>query len=221
MKATSSLSVDLTHPSICWMTLCGHLLVFFRLHFSFAHLPLHVHTVSLAFQPVWLLIRVISVRFDSQNFGACWTISQVWSCFGVYPLFMYTAPFYVHSRFLRVPHFHQLKITPTLGITVFVVVRWYMILLFQQNDVVLLEDVAETSSACDGSDSLGSDRFISTVSDVSSFSLESCMHFSWRVCCSANTSNVAQSICSRYLSKVPAVSPSRGGDVTVYVTDVN
>ena len=46
-----------------------------------------------------------------------------------------------------------------------------MILLFQQNDVVLLEDVAEPSSACDGSDSSGSGTFIPSISDVSSFSI--------------------------------------------------
>ena len=44
-----------------------------------------------------------------------------------------------------------------------------MILLFQQIDEVLLEDVVETASACDGSDSSGSGTFISSVSDVSSF----------------------------------------------------
>ena len=54
-----------------------------------------------------------------------------------------------------------------------------MILLVQQNDVVLLEDVAETSSAFGGSDSSGSNTFISSISDVLSFSVMSCIriHF--------------------------------------------
>ena len=52
-----------------------------------------------------------------------------------------------------------------------------MILLFQPNDVVLLEDVAETSSACYGSDSSGLGTFISSITDVSSFSTMSCMSF--------------------------------------------
>ena len=48
-----------------------------------------------------------------------------------------------------------------------------MILLFQQNDVVLLENVAETSTACDGSHLSSSGTFISSFSDVSYFSIMS------------------------------------------------
>ena len=53
-----------------------------------------------------------------------------------------------------------------------------MVLLFHPNDVVLLEDVAETSSACGGSYSSGG-TFIFSVSDISSFSIMSCIriHF--------------------------------------------
>ena len=41
--------------------------------------------------------------------------------------------------------------------------------------MVLLEDVAETSSACDGSDFSGSGTFVSSASDVSSSSIMSYM----------------------------------------------
>ena len=50
-----------------------------------------------------------------------------------------------------------------------------MILLFRQIDEVLLEDVVETASACDGSDSSGSGTFISSITDVSSFCIMPCM----------------------------------------------
>ena len=52
-----------------------------------------------------------------------------------------------------------------------------MILLVQQNDVVLLEDVAETLSACDCSDCSGSGMFIPSVSDISPFSIMSCTSY--------------------------------------------